>query len=101
MFNDDYLLTVLRDKGYKIIFKPHPGIEIQMSDFILPKEVEIANQSLTYNYLFEIGAMLITDFSSVVFDFAYLKKPIIYYHRIPNHNEDGYFNYETMGFGEI
>ena len=46
--------------------------------------------------------MMITDFSSVFFDFAYLKKPVIYYQ--PNddyHYGDGYFDYETMGFGPV
>ena len=36
------------------------------------------------------------------FDFAYLKKPVIYYQ--PNddyHHDKGYFDYETMGFGKV
>ena len=42
------------------------------------------------------------DFSSVAFDFAYLKKPVIYYHENDDyHYEKGYYDYQTMGFGEI
>ena len=36
-------------------------------------------------------------------DFAYLKKPIIYYHSIKEEAEENpeYFSYESDGFGEI
>ena len=47
---------------------------------------------------------LITDYSSVAFDFAYLYKPVIYYHYSDDYHfdiKDSFFNYETMGFGEI
>ena len=45
---------------------------------------------------------MITDYSSVFFDFAYLKKPIIYYQSSDDyHFEEGYFDYETMGFGPV
>ena len=52
--------------------------------------------------------ILITDVSSVFFDFAYMRKPVIYYqfdreHYIKDHYDftKGYFDYDTMGFGEI
>ena len=35
------------------------------------------------------------------FDFAYLKKPVIYYHATDDHYTEGYFDYRTMGFGEV
>ena len=45
---------------------------------------------------------MITDYSSVFFDFAYIKKPIIYYHPHDDyHYEKSYFDYETMGFGDV
>ena len=45
---------------------------------------------------------LITDYSSVFFDFSYLKKPVIYYRGEDEyHYEQGYFDFETMGFGDI
>ena len=50
--------------------------------------------------------MLITDYSSIAFDFAYMNKPLIYYHfdyheyRKKQHPE-GYFKYENDGFGPI
>jgi len=49
---------------------------------------------------------LVTDFSSVFFDFAYLEKPVAYYHfdidkYRANHYREGYFNYEQDGFGPV
>ena len=60
----------------------------------------------------EIGALLreadllVTDYSSIAFDFAYMKKPLVYYqfdHDVffGSHYEEGYFNYENDGFGVV
>jgi CDP-glycerol glycerophosphotransferase (TagB/SpsB family) len=48
--------------------------------------------------------LLITDYSSVFFDFAYMNKPLIYYQFDrkqfrENHYAEGYFSYENDGFG--
>ncbi len=52
--------------------------------------------------------LLVTDYSSVAFDFAYLRKPVIYYQTDKEEffsgahtYEKGYFDYEGDGFGEI
>ena len=55
-------------------------------------------------YLLKSAALLITDYSSVAFDFAYMKKPIIYYQfdeslYYKKHYERGYFDYDKMRFG--
>ena len=46
---------------------------------------------------------MVTDYSGVQFDFAYMKKPLVYFHpsQLPAHYDDGGFFYDTMGFGEI
>ena len=50
--------------------------------------------------------VLITDYSSVFFDFAYMKKPAIYYQfdeerYYEKHYEKGYFDYRNDGFGPV
>ena len=49
---------------------------------------------------------MITDYSSIFFDFGYLKKPIIYSHfdykEYRNfHYREGYFDYRLDGFGPV
>lgn len=99
--NDKGLNEFLEKMGYKILFKPHPNMLIQMKDFSIGKNVIVARDELSYQDLFAMGSALITDYSSTFFDFAYLKKPVIYYQARQNHYIDGYFNYETMGMGPV
>ena len=52
------------------------------------------------------SSLLITDYSSIFFDFGYINKPIIYAHfdydeYRKNQFPQGYFNYEIDGFGPI
>ena len=52
------------------------------------------------------AGVLITDFSSIYMDFAYMKKPVLYYQFDTEqfrqgHLPLGYFDYERDGFGPI
>lgn len=52
------------------------------------------------------AACMISDYSSVAIDFAYLRKPLAYYQADyeqfrRNHLPEGYFDYERDGFGKV
>ena len=56
--------------------------------------------------LLKESKLLITDYSSVFFDFAYMKKPTLFYQFdeekfFKTHYKRGYFNYKTHGFGIV
>lgn len=51
--------------------------------------------------LLKESKLLITDYSSVFFDFAYMKKPSLYYQFDQYHYEKGYFDYFKHGFGRV
>lgn len=56
--------------------------------------------------LLKESALLVTDYSSVYFDFAYMKKPVVFYqfdeeYFYKYHYEKGYFDYRRDGFGRV
>lgn len=96
------LLNNLKNKGYEIIFKPHPKL-LRFIEYFDTDGV-IVDLDTSYRDLFNSSSLLITDYSSVTFDFAYLKKPLIYYQYAKDYNFDldkSYFDYESMGFGKV
>ena len=103
LINNENLKDACSRYGYEIVFKPHPNvydyIDLFDSDF-----VRFADFSDSYHDYFNSSALLITDYSSVAFDFAYLKKPVLYYQYGNDYHFDvdtAYFNYEKDGFGEV
>lgn len=93
----------------KIIFYPHRNMQPYINDFksINNDNIIIANwPDYDVHSLLKSSSLLITDYSSVAMDFAYLNKPVIYYQfdyeKFRNHHaEEGYYSYENDGFGPI
>ena len=99
--NNERLLSEVKKHGYKIVFKPHYDLEPFLDLFTIKDGVEV-NTHDSYQTIFNNSAVMITDYSSVFFDFSFLKKPVIYYHEGDDYHYDvGYFDYETMGFGDV
>lgn len=105
--NNKELIKALKTNGYKIKYIPHPNVIPQLEDFDDNECVQIVRDSIDYQKEFCENSLLITDFSSIYFDFAYLNKPVIYYQ--PDQEEfykgqiydKGYFDYEKIGFGPL
>jgi len=107
LINDDKLLECLKKNGYIIVLKLHPVIKIQSADFHLNNYVYLEQSDANSIESINKSNMVITDYSSIAFDFAYCKKSCIYTHfdkdvfyKQHGYNE-GYFDYETMGFGPV
>lgn len=90
--------------GYRIIFLLHPVISAQKKDFHAGEGVEILSAAeINYEQVLTESSLMVTDYSGVQFDFAYMRKPLVYFHppKLPPHYEEGGFDYEKQGFGEI
>lgn len=108
VLNNTRLITFLENNDLNIIFYPHYEIQKYIKEFSSKsKHIIIADlKHYDVQKLLKDSLLLITDFSSVYFDFAYMKKPIVYYHFdkdrfIIEHYNKGYFDYDTMGFGPV
>lgn len=95
------LIEAAKERGYRIIFRPHPRQYDQLEDFEMDEYVEIAPFDVPNYKLYAIGSLIITDYSGCVIDFSYLKKPVLYYQFMDYHLKKGYFDYERDGFGEV
>lgn len=105
------LKKLIEKYQHNIIFAPHPNIEPYLEMFNIPKYINIwsgVQETDSIQTLFGNSSILITDYSSVAFDMAYLNKAIIYYQFDKNSffsgehtTQEGYFSYEENGFGAV
>lgn len=105
VINNKMLIDTARKLNYKILFLLHPVITSQACDFDTNDYVKVltVQDGISYEQLLTESSLMVTDYSGVQYDFAYMRKPIIYFHpdELPAQYEDGGINYETMGFGPI
>ncbi len=105
LINDQRLIDAAKKYGYKIKYVLHPIVSSQVDDFDKNEYVDIvpAVGDMSYERMFCESSLMVTDFSGIQFDFAYMRKPLVYLHHkdIPQHYEEGSFFYDTMAFGEI
>lgn len=94
---------------YEVFLLPHFNIEVYLKLLNIPSYINLLSyENLDIQKIFKEASLLITDYSSVAFDFAILDKPIIYYQfdidEIFNGShtyQQGYFNYSESAFGDI
>lgn len=105
LINDKRLIDCAKRTGYRLIYLLHPAMSAQKDDFDKNDYVEImqATGDMSYEKILTESSLMVTDYSGVQFDFAYQRKPLVYYHsaELPAQYESGGLIYETMGFGPI
>lgn len=108
LISNNDLINLLDKNNIKLIFYLHSDMQIFSDLFKVNSDNIIIANSRDYDVqdLLKKSKLLITDYSSVAFDFAYMNKPIVYYqfdytkYRQGQHAE-GYYNYEKHGFGPV
>ena len=107
--NDKAFLEMTEKKGLAVNFYIHPKLNRFKSSFnSMANKVHFLNtedgEDIQKHLLESI--LLITDFSSVFFDFAYMKKVAVFYQfdeekYFHQHYSKGYFDYRKDGFGPV
>ena len=96
------LLDAAGRMGYTIQFFPHPVWQPFLNRFVFDSRVSMIPATTRYREVFARSAVCVTDWSSSVFDFAWMQKPVVYYQPDDdNHYTKGYFKYERDGFGPV
>lgn len=105
LINNRELIDCANSTGYKIIYLLHPAMSGQLEDFDRNEFVDIipATGDINYEKILTESSLMVTDYSGVQFDFAYQRKPLVYYHpdTLPPHYDAGLLDYETMAFGPV
>lgn len=108
IFESSEFNRFLENNDYELIFHPHHEMQRYIDLFKTnSSRIVIANEKeYDVQQLLKESEILITDYSSIAFDFAYMKKPIIYYQfdkeeYDKKHYQKGYFDYGRDGFGEV
>ena len=106
--NDPALDALLKETGKRAVFCVHRNVSRYESCFTSASERVAVKKwgEVSVPELIKSAALLVTDFSSVYMDFAFMKKPVVYYQfdretYRKGHLPTGYFDYDRDGFGPI
>ncbi len=108
LLNNKAFIKYLNENDLQVIFYMH--FEFQKYSHLFNEydsRIKIATlKEYDVQDLLIKSKVLITDYSSVFFDFGYMQKPIIYFQfdyddYRQNHYKNGYFDYSENGFGPL
>jgi hypothetical protein len=109
LLRSEKVRKLCQDEGLRVGFLPHPNLQSILPTLDLPDYV----QPLSYDRedvqtLFARAAVLVTDYSSVAFNAAYVDRPVVYFQfdrervEMGGHlGRKGYFDYQRDGFGPV
>ncbi|MCR4673917.1 MAG: CDP-glycerol glycerophosphotransferase family protein [Lachnospiraceae bacterium] len=108
LIHNERLQRLLEEKDLKLVFYPHRKMQEFLEDFsIQNKRIRLGSWTKDdVQDLLKESSVLVTDYSSIAMDFAYMKKPLVYfqfdYEKFrEGHYSEGYFSYEKDGFGPV
>jgi len=108
LINNSDFIDYIEARDIVCYFLPHSNMQKFIDHFTTKsKNIHITtNKNADMQKLISESGLMISDYSSVVADFAYMKKPLIYYQfdleefREKQYSES-YFDHDTMGFGPV
>lgn len=108
LLNDERLIRYLEKNEINLLFFPHRDMQEHLLDFTAKSSlIKLASwKQYDIQDMFINSDLMITDYSSVAFDFAYLYKPVVFFQfdyaqfREGQYKE-GYFKFENQLIGSI
>lgn len=110
LLSSERLHGLLRTHDLHVYFALHPRMGAEMDSFYSDDRVHLLKpESFVYGDAFKEMKLLITDYSSVAFNVALLRKPVIYaqfdfdeFYNSGKHTSSlGYFSFQDDGFGPV
>ena len=108
LLDDPVFRKLIHSHDLKVIFYPHRCMQRFLSYFQTddPNIILADPEQYDVQDLLKGSAFLITDYSSIAMDFAYMNKPLIYYQFdketfVREQYGEAYFSYERDGFGPV
>ncbi|MGL5990392.1 MAG: CDP-glycerol glycerophosphotransferase family protein [Plesiomonas sp.] len=108
LLSNESLINYCHENNVGIIFCPHPNMRPYVKELNISPLIKITSNTQSIHELIKESSILITDYSSVAFDMAYMRKHVCYYQFDENdffnggHTySKGYFDYRKNGFGEV
>ena len=105
----DQLREMAGQHDLDVVFMPHPNLKPYLSMLELPDHIRIASyQSDDVQEVLSNAAVVVTDYSSLAFDAAFIRRPVVYFQFDKatvfggaHTTRPGYFAYERDGFGPV
>lgn len=109
LLRSEEVATLAREHNLTIAFMPHPNMQPLIEKMNLPAHVTTLGYVGTdIASTFARAAVLVTDYSSVAFNAAFMERPVLYYQFDADDvlhgahvGRAGYFDYERDGFGPV
>ncbi|TQJ48849.1 glycosyltransferase [Phycicoccus sp. SLBN-51] len=103
------LKQLAQEHGLTIAFLPHPNLQQALEVWNLPEHViPLSFEGADVQEYFARAAVMVTDYSSMAFNAAYIDRPVVYLQfdrdRVLNGGHvgrAGYFDYYEHGFGPV
>jgi glycosyltransferase involved in cell wall biosynthesis len=109
LLNDPDLARACEQAGLTLGFLPHPNLQKLLDQLDVPEHVTtLSYEGNDVQEYFARARVLVTDYSSIAFNAAYLERPVVYFQFDADAvlsgahvGQRGYFDYERDGFGPV
>lgn len=102
--SDQRLQDLMADTDYTVTFVLHPNMRMFAEHFDIPHVRLVRQEEVDVQRLLKTSSVLITDFSSVAWDFAFLDRPVLYFqfdHQLLVNSRAPHIDFQTQLPGPV